>query len=173
MDVKSPEARSKNMSAIRSRNTKPEIKLRKALFKLGLRFRVNYKLTGKPDIVFPGKKLAVFVDGCFWHCCPQCYREPDTNKEYWKKKAEVNIKRDKKVNTMLAEEGWRVLRFWEHEVKKDLSRVVDKITMATNKPMTGKTQFIEYGDIKGGSQLVAEQEIQFKADGKNTDNINK
>lgn len=127
MDIKSPEARSKNMSAIKSRNTKPEMKLRKALFKEGLRYRVNYKLPGKPDIIFPGKRLVIFVDGCFWHRCPECYREPDNNKEFWKEKIARNVKRDEEVNSILNEAGWTVLRFWEHDIKRNLSEVVKKI----------------------------------------------
>ncbi len=171
MDVKSPEDRSKNMSAIRNRNTKPEIKLRKALFRIGLRFRVNYNLPGKPDIVFPGKKLAVFVDGCFWHCCPRCYREPDDNKEYWKKKIATNVKRDEKVNTILTEDGWNVLRFWEHEVKKDITRVVEIIINALNQTDKVVSKRIDYQVTKEKSLLVAEQKSQYNTNEKIKRNI--
>ena len=127
MNFNATEQTSKIMSAIRSQNTKPEIKLRKALFKLGLRYRVQYKITGKPDVVFAGKKLAIFVDGCFWHGCPECYREPSKNKGYWQNKVAKNKARDDKVNVLLAEQGWSVLRFWEHEILSETVRVVDKI----------------------------------------------
>jgi DNA mismatch endonuclease (patch repair protein) len=115
------------MSKIRSNETTPEISLRKELWKMGLRYRKNYKLTGKPDIVFIGKKIAVFVDGCFWHKCPKCYREPKSNKEYWIPKIEYNVDKDMKVNNQLESDGWKVLRFWEHEVIKDIDSCLNAI----------------------------------------------
>ncbi|CUH95685.1 hypothetical protein P22_1762 [Propionispora sp. 2/2-37] len=130
MDVKSKEARSKNMAAIKSRNTRVELKLRKALFAAGFRYRVNYKITGKPDIVFAGKKVAVFVDGCFWHACPVCYKEPENNREFWRKKISGNMERDLKVTRELEEAGWLVLRFWEHEVRKNTESVMEVIRTA-------------------------------------------
>ncbi|SHI78348.1 very short patch repair endonuclease [Propionispora hippei] len=130
MDVKSKEARSKNMAAIKSRDTRVELKLRKALFAAGYRYRVNYKITGKPDIVFVGKKVAVFVDGCFWHACPACYREPENNREFWRKKISGNRERDLKVTRELEEAGWLVLRFWEHEVRKNTEPVMEVIRTA-------------------------------------------
>lgn len=119
MDIKTSKERSKNMSAIKSKNTKPEIVLRKALFRLGLRYRIHYNLPGKPDIVFPGKRLVIFIDGCFWHGCPKCYKEPDNNKEFWIKKIARNKNRDDEVNIQLEALGWRVLRIWEHSIKKN------------------------------------------------------
>lgn len=130
MDVKSKEARSKNMAAIKSRDTRVELKLRKALFAAGFRYRVNYKITGKPDIVFVGKRVAVFVDGCFWHACPVCYREPENNREFWRKKISGNRERDLKVTRELEEAGWVVLRFWEHEVRKNTESVMEVIRTA-------------------------------------------
>lgn len=127
MDIKLPEDRSKNMAAIKSRNTKPEMLLRKALFHLGLRYLVRSKLTGKPDIVFTRQKVAVFVDGCFWHGCPKCYKEPEQNRDFWRKKIESNRLRDNYVNNVLTQEGWKVVRVWEHDIKKDLNTVVQKI----------------------------------------------
>ncbi|MCW3490228.1 very short patch repair endonuclease [Dethiobacter alkaliphilus] len=127
MDIKSVDERSRNMAAIKSKNTKPEITLRKLLFKRGLRYRIHYNLTGKPDIVFPGKKVAVFIDGCFWHACPVCYREPNSNKEFWRTKINTNIRRDIVVNRKLANLGWVVVRIWEHEIKKDIEGAVRRI----------------------------------------------
>ncbi len=124
MDIKTPEERSKNMAAIRCRDTKPELLLRKALFRSGLRYRINSKLPGKPDIVFPGKKLAVFVDGCFWHCCPKCFKQPVCNSEFWKQKISTNKGRDNEVNQILTTQGWRVIRFWEHEIYQSLDEIV-------------------------------------------------
>lgn len=129
MDNKTPEERSRNMSRIRSRDTKPELILRKALFNQGFRYRVNYKLTGKPDIVFVKKKLAIFVDGCFWHGCPACYRRPKSNTDYWDKKVETNMNRDKANSGILKEQGWTVMRFWEHDVKKNLSKVIETVVL--------------------------------------------
>lgn len=127
MDIKTPQERSKNMAAIRCRNTKPELLLRKALFNKGLRYRINSKLPGKPDIVFPGKKLAVFIDGCFWHCCPKCFKAPDTNSEFWREKIYANTRRDENVNKLLEDEGWKVERYWEHEIYQSLDEIVHKI----------------------------------------------
>jgi len=127
MDIKTPEERSKNMAAIRCRDTKPELLLRKALFSKGLRYRIISKLPGKPDIVFPGRKLAIFVDGCFWHCCPKCFKTPDTNPEFWRDKIATNMRRDLEVNNLLIDEGWKVERFWEHEIYQDLDVIVRKI----------------------------------------------
>lgn len=115
------------MAAIKSRDTRIEIKLRKALFESGFRYRVNYKIKGKPDIVFVRKKVAVFVDGCFWHACPDCYREPANNREFWRKKISGNRERDLEVTQELETAGWVVLRFWEHEVKKDTNAIIDII----------------------------------------------
>jgi len=101
--------------------------LRSELHKAGLRFRIHYKLIGKPDIVFPYKGLAVFVDGCYWHGCPKCYREPKTNTEYWKNKIARNQQRAKTVRRQLNRNGWRVMRVWEHELKNNLDKVICKI----------------------------------------------
>ncbi len=127
-DVLTPKQRTYNMSRIRGKNTVPEIKLRKMLFASGIRgYRIHYELPGKPDIVFVKKKIAIFVDGCFWHRCPVDFQEPDTRKEFWMKKIQSNIDRDKKVNELLKNEGWTVFRIWEHEIKKEPEDVVKKI----------------------------------------------
>ena len=110
-DVHTKEQRSYNMSQIKSKGTKPEYKLKRKIYSEGLRgYRLNYKLTGKPDIVFTRSKLAIFVDGCFWHKCSKCYIEPKSNKAFWLNKIDNNIKRDKQVNKILKREGWSVLR---------------------------------------------------------------
>ena len=79
-------------------------------------WRRNYPLFGKPDFVFPKEKVAVFVDGCFWHGHPKRCRMPETNREYWEKKIQRNVERDKTVTRTLQEKGWKVLRIWEHTV---------------------------------------------------------
>ena len=130
MDVLTKEQRSYNMSQIRGKNTKPEISLRRALWALGLRYRIHYKLPGKPDIVFPSKKLAVFVDGCFWHGCPEHSAKPKTNSSFWETKLMGNIERDKKTQALLEKSGWKVLRFWEHDISHSLSSTSEKILRA-------------------------------------------
>ncbi len=101
------------------RDTAPEIALRKALFARGMRYRVQYKVPGLPrrtiDIAFPGAKVAVFVDGCFWHGCPIHSIPPKHNADWWKSKIAGNRTRDLATNLALQERGWTVLRFWEHE----------------------------------------------------------
>jgi DNA mismatch endonuclease, patch repair protein len=128
VDVLTPDQRKFNMSRIRAIDTKPEIKLRKLLRSEGVRgYRIHYKLPGKPDIVFTKKKIAIFIDGCFWHKCPECFHEPETRKEFWMKKIQSNIDRDHKVRGHLKEEGWTVVRIWEHEIKKEPEKAVKKI----------------------------------------------
>lgn len=127
-DVLTPKQRKYNMSRIRGKNTVPEIKLRKMLFASGIRgYRIHYNLPGKPDLVFVKKKIAVFIDGCFWHKCPVDFQEPETRKEFWMKKIQSNIDRDKKVNEQLKNDGWTIIRIWEHEIKKEPEEVVKKI----------------------------------------------
>lgn len=116
------------MSRIRSKNTKPEIKFRKLLYEAGLRgYRLNSKLKGRPDIVLTRCRLAIFIDGCFWHKCPECYIQPQTRKKFWEDKINKNTERDKEVNKKLKKEGWTVVRFWEHEVIKNPKKCLDKI----------------------------------------------
>ncbi len=129
VDVLTKKQRSYNMSMIKGKNTKPELIIRKLLSSNGIRgYRINYKLPGKPDIVFTKYKLAIFIDGCFWHKCPKCFIEPDKNKEFWKNKINGNVKRDKKVNRVLKKDGWKVLRFREHLLRKDPDQVYRRIT---------------------------------------------
>lgn len=109
------------MQANRRANTKPEVSLRSALHRRGFRFRKDLLLRlgngirVRPDIVFTARKIAVFVDGCFWHVCPEHGRYPVTNDWYWSPKLRRNIERDQKVNSALLDAGWQVIRIWEHE----------------------------------------------------------
>jgi len=127
-DVLTEKQRSYCMSRVRSKNTKPEIKLRKALWKAGLRYRLKSALPGKPDIVFPRASVVIFVDGCFWHNCPIHGSKPATNIKFWESKISSNVARDAKVNEELKNMGWIVLRCWEHEVKEDLDFLVRLVT---------------------------------------------
>lgn len=116
-----PEQRHRCMSNIHSRNTKPEIQVRKELFRLGFRYRVNVKnLYGHPDIVLPKFKTAIFVNGCFWHGHENCKKSniPKTNTDFWKDKIIYNQKRDKDNISKLQGEGWNVIVVWECELSK-------------------------------------------------------
>ena len=120
-DIKSPEERSANMAAIRSKDTKPELYLRKLLFSRGYRYRKNYKkIPGHPDMFFPKYRIAIFVNGCFWHRHKGCKfaTMPSTRTEYWAAKFAANIRRDERIRSMLNALGVRTLIVWECTVNK-------------------------------------------------------
>lgn len=131
MDVLSHEQRRYNMSRIRAIDTRAEVLLRKALWKKGLRYRKNYTaLPGKPDIVLTRQKIAIFVDGDFWHARGHQDNPGEqvaTNKEFWQKKLARNVERDKEVNDELIEAGWLVIRFWEKDILKNLENCIAEI----------------------------------------------
>ena len=111
--------RSKIMSSIRGKNTRPELLIRKIIWSSGKRYRIHDKTVyGRPDISNKKRKIAVFIDGCFWHGCKQCYKEPTTNVSYWREKIIKNQKRRMIVKSHLQMDGWLVLEFWEHEIIK-------------------------------------------------------
>lgn len=110
------------MSGIRSKNTIPELQVRRLLFRLGYRFRLHRKdLPGTPDIVMPSRRVAIFVHGCFWHRHKNCSlaKLPKTNSEFWKKKLSGNVRRDKEKYRELARCGWRILVIWECAVRRE------------------------------------------------------
>jgi DNA mismatch endonuclease (patch repair protein) len=122
-DVFSPEKRSAVMRRVKGKDTSPELKVRKALTRLGVRYRLHRKdLPGKPDIVMPGRKLVVFVHGCFWHGhdCRRGARVPQQNHDYWLDKVARNRARDVKHRAALEAAGWRVETIWECDLKDDL-----------------------------------------------------
>lgn len=124
-DNLSKEDRIKTMRSVKSTKTSPERKVHAILARLGISgWRTNQiEITGKPDIVFPNLRAAIFIDGCFWHGCPICNCIlPSTHQEYWNKKISRNMKRDKENTIRLEQSGWRVLRIWEHEVMKGRER---------------------------------------------------
>jgi DNA mismatch endonuclease (patch repair protein) len=131
-DILTTEQRSVRMSRVRQAGTDVELRLRKALWNEGFRYRLRAanKLPGRPDIVFVSRKVAIFVDGCFWHGCPIHGTKPKTNAEFWDEKIKRNRERDQQVDRKLAEAGWRVIRLWEHEVRKELPACVRRITFA-------------------------------------------
>jgi len=123
------------MRANRRTDTKPEVALRRALHALGYRYRKDFRLDlpggvrVRPDIVFTARKVAVFVDGCFWHVCPEHGREPTSNEWYWTPKLRRNVERDRAADAALQAAGWRVVRLWEHE---ELASAVDAVVKAVS-----------------------------------------
>ena len=130
MDRHSPEQRSKNMAAIKATGTKEEVKLAKALWHLGYRYRKNNKkVFGKPDLTFKKYKIAIFIDSEFFHGKDfETKKKPLTNPEFWEKKIKSNIVRDNKVNATLIDDGWTVIRFWSNDVKKNFENIINEIT---------------------------------------------
>jgi DNA mismatch endonuclease (patch repair protein) len=119
-DVHTSEQRSRNMAAIRDRNTKPEVRVRSLLHSLGYRFRLHRKdLPGKPDIVLPKHRTAIFVHGCFWHChdCRWGTVMPKTRAEFWANKRSGNVSRDERNKSALQDAGWSVLIVWECQTR--------------------------------------------------------
>ena len=130
MDRLTREQRHKNMQAVKNKDSKIELMLRTALWNKGYRYRKNYaKLEGKPDIVLTKYKVAIFCDSEFWHGYNWKVRKYDikSNKEFWIKKIEGNIKRDKEVNKILKKQGWKVIRFWGKEILQDTAECLNKI----------------------------------------------
>lgn len=132
-----PKERRRIMSANRRRDTEPELRLRSQLHRRGLRFRVDFpiRVEGRrpvrPDIVFMGSRVAVFVDGCFWHGCPEHGSQPKSNTSYWEPKILRTQERDREADRALRNEGWWVLRFWEHDaVDVAAHRVVETVSQA-------------------------------------------
>ncbi len=120
----------RNMQAVRATGSKLEEKLGKSLWKSNFRYRKHYKnLPGKPDFVLVGFKITIFCDSHFWHGYKWEERKHDhkINKDFWYKKIERNIERDKEVNYMLTEMGWKVIRFWEHEINEDVEKCVERV----------------------------------------------
>ena len=124
-------SRSEQMSRIRGRNTRPERRLRAALWAAGVRFRLDQRTpVGRPDLVFKGRRVAVFVDGCQWHGCPEHYVSPRTNRERWGAKLRENVARDQRQTRELEATGWIVVRVWEHDVLERLDDSVRRVLAA-------------------------------------------
>ena len=134
--MRDPKITSRIMSAVRNRDTRPELVLRSALWRRGLRYRLRVKLLGKPDIVFPSRKVAVFVDGDYWHGNAWRVRRLSSfeaqfdgmnNAEFWRSKITTNMERDSKVNEALSSSGWTVIRVFESQLVNDIEGVVGQI----------------------------------------------
>lgn len=127
------------MSRVRSRDTAPEMQLRRALHAAGMRYRLSGALPGRPDLVFTRARIAVFIDGCYWHGCPVHATRPKTNAAWWAAKLDRNIERDCEVNAALRAEGWQVIRVWAHELlpgkQQNVARVVARVKRVLQRRM--------------------------------------
>lgn len=125
---------SKNFRETRTRDTGPEIALRRSLYKYGLRYRLQWPVPGKArrtmDIAFPGLKIAVFIDGCYWHGCPQHGEIPKNNRGWWQEKIASNQERDRNTTQHLQHLGWIVLRFWEHQPINEMCEMAIRAVQA-------------------------------------------
>jgi DNA mismatch endonuclease (patch repair protein) len=136
------------MANVRQTGTDAELALRREMYRIGLRYRVGYEVLKKPrrvaDVAFPGRKIAVFVDGCFWHGCPEHATWPKRNAEFWRQKIEANRQRDADTNARLQAIGWTALRFWSHEppakAAETVSRAVAKADTKPHASMSGATE---------------------------------
>ncbi|MYK69375.1 MAG: very short patch repair endonuclease [Gammaproteobacteria bacterium] len=116
------------MQAVRRYDTEPEMRLRPVLWNAGLRYRLDRRVGGtRPDLCFVAARVVVFVDGCFWHGCPDHYAPPVHNSAFWKERLEKNHARDRRDNRRLERVGWSVLRYWECEVQDDATRIVQDV----------------------------------------------
>lgn len=126
---------SERMRRVRRKDTAAEVAIRQELHRRGLRFRIDHKIPAvrtRPDIVFPGKQTAIFVDGCFWHRCPEHGTLPKTNRTWWLAKLEGNEERDRRSDLALSSLGWKVLRVWEHENPREAAiRIEEALTIPT------------------------------------------
>ncbi len=134
MDTHTPMQRKYNMSRIRSSDTLVELKFRKFIWKNGLKeYRVKSNITGRPDIYFSKQKVAVFIDGCFWHKCPIDFIRPKSKNDYWDRKIKNNVKRDKAINLELKNKKIKVLRFWEHNIENGIGKCYSILRTAYEK----------------------------------------
>lgn len=119
------------MAKVRQKGTDAEMALRREIYLTGLRYRVDYEILKKPrrvaDVAFPGLRIAIFVDGCFWHGCPEHATWPKQNAEFWRKKIQANRLRDADTNSRLVDLGWTVLRFWEHESPIEAAAAIARV----------------------------------------------
>lgn len=146
-DDLTPEQRRRNMQAIRSKDTTIELRMRKALWERGIRYRKNYKrLIGKPDIAITRYKIAVFCDSDYWHGYDWENRNQriKSNRDYWVPKIERNMERDREVTAALQNEGWLVLRFWEWQIRKQLDECVEAVLRS----IEARKQSLKGGDAQ-------------------------
>lgn len=132
--IPSSAAVSRRMSQVRTRNTGPEVRLRSALHRRGLRYRLGVRIPSQPrcspDVVFARAKVAVFLNGCYWHGCRSHASWPKSNAEWWREKIEQNRRRDRSVDATLRSAGWKVLRIWEHEDPETAASKIEKVVVS-------------------------------------------
>lgn len=149
--------RSEQMSRIQGKDTKPEMQLRAALWRRGLRYRVQAMTpVGRPDVVFPAMKVAIFVDGCQWHGCPDHYVFPRTRRDFWGAKLAGNVARDRRQTLELEAQGWHVVRVWEHEVFVALGDVVAAVAAALDgagRPDVAAWRVVRVEPLPGGDDM--------------------
>lgn len=134
--------RSLLMGRIRGKHTDPELRLRRLLWAEGLRYRLHRRVEGlRPDLVFGRARLAVFIDGCFWHGCPDHYVCPRSREEFWGAKLSGNVARDRKQTLLLEAAGWQVVHVWEHSLYEDASAVVRSIVSALRSKPRAKAEW--------------------------------
>lgn len=158
-DVMTPEQRSRCMAAIKGKDTKPEMIVRKYLFSRGLRFRVQVrKLPGTPDIVLPKYRTIIFVNGCFWHGHEGCryFRLPQSNVDFWRNKIQRNISRDTRNESELKSLGWRVIRVWECAIKTISER--DEYLRSLYRTIVNPVESYEANDNIASVPIAAESE---------------
>lgn len=160
-DVMTPEQRSKCMSAVKGKDTKPEMIVRRYLFSKGLRYRLHDKrLTGNPDMVLKKYKTVIFIDGCFWHGHEGCkyFKMPKSNEFFWEQKIRRNKARDIATDYVLQTEGWRVIRVWECEIKKVAGR--EERLKALYDQIVGNLISYKINDLSSG--IAAEPDETYK-----------
>ena len=130
-DITDPATRSKMMASVRSSNTGPELAFRRALWRVGLRgYRIHRRdIPGSPDIAWVGKRVAVFIDGAFWHGHPSAFTLGKSG-EFWDRKITANMERDRRVERELRKQGWKVIRIWDFEIQKDLPKCLSRVELA-------------------------------------------
>lgn len=145
----SPEA-SRRMAKVRQKGTGAEVELRRELYRSGLRYRIGYVVVQRPrrvaDIAFPGLKIAVFVDGCFWHGCPEHASWPKQNAEFWRHKIETNRSRDADTDGRLETIGWRVVRVWEHESPVTAAEMISRLVAEAKAERSGSPTSLKQHD---------------------------
>lgn len=134
--VSSSPSASRRMANVRQKGTDAEVALRQEMHRVGLRYRIDYEVLRNPrrvaDMAFPGRKIAIFVDGCFWHGCPEHATWPKQNADFWRQKIEANRQRDSDTNERLRSLGWTVLRFWSHESPAEAARTIAHMVATTD-----------------------------------------
>ena len=146
-DIVSPEVRSRMMAGIRGRDTRPEMQIRKGLHARGWRYRLHAKdLPGRPDLVFPGRRAVIFVNGCFWHghdC--HLFRWPRTREDFWREKIAGNVARDRRASGELSERGWRIAEVWECRLKGREREPLDNVLKKLENFLEGSSRHCHVG----------------------------